>query len=510
MRSRPAPTISDEGGYTLVELMVAAVVLAIGVLATFGLLDGANRTTVANDARIGATNLSREVLEGARGVDYDQLNPTQIVAALQARPDLAGSSTSPWQIERRGITFTITVSACTFDDPKDNVAATPPPNVCTPQAPVSAAATGLSADVQPDDFRRVTVTLAWNTGNGNRSVAETTLISNPSGGFGPRLTTFTAPPDNTSQFTGNGTTAQFPTVTTNAAAVRWNSDGSPSGSGDSTAGPTTWTTIWTLGSPATPVNPPVSGAIPAQYSATTVLDGTYTVTAQAYDDRGIAGDSRAAILPLNRSLPLTVTGFEAGRDLATGGSNGVVEFSWDPNPERDIVGYQVYNAGPDNVLGNGNDSLVCSTANVNDTSCTDTSPSSGSSSYFVQALDRTDITSAVSAARRSPYARIVSVGTVASTAAAPAAPLTLLALPDPSTGDPKLTWTHLSLASVRFFRIYRDNCCNVADRYDSTTGNGTSWVDPDPGVGLSHRYWVTAVGPAFNESGPSPRADWLP
>jgi hypothetical protein len=104
----------------------------------------------------------------------------------------------------------------------------------------------------------------------------------------------------------------------------------------------------------------------------------------------------------------------------------------------------------------------------------------------------------------------VSVGTVASTAAAPAAPLTLLALPDPSTGDPKLTWTHLSLASVRFFRIYRDNCCNVADRYDSTTGNGTSWVDPDPGVGLSHRYWVTAVGPAFNESGPSPRADWLP
>ena len=39
----------------------------------------------------------------------------------------------------------------------------------------------------------------------------------------------------------------FPTTTTTAGSVRWNSDGSPNGSGDSTGGPTTWTTSWPLG-----------------------------------------------------------------------------------------------------------------------------------------------------------------------------------------------------------------------------------------------------------------------
>ena len=55
---------------------------------------------------------------------------------------------------------------------------------------------------------------------------------------------------------------------------------------------------------------------------------------------------------------------------------------------------------------------------------------------------------------------------------------------------------------MRFFRIYRDNCCAVADRYDATPGNATTWTDPNPGTG-AHTYWVTAVGPTLNESSPS-------
>jgi hypothetical protein len=493
------PPVRRDDGNTLVELMVASLVLVLGVLGAFALLDGANRTTVNNNGRIGATNLARELLEDARGVDYDTLTPTAMLPALRIKMGDT-DTTLPWTVSRRGIDYTVTGDVCTFDDPKDNVAAIPPTNVCTPQAPVPASAGTLAPDVQPDDFRRATVTLSWDSGRGAKTLSLVSLINNPSGGLGPRLTVFTAPPDNASQLTV-GTDATFPTTTTTAGSVHWNTDGTPNGAGDSTGGATSWTTTWNLGSPAAGISPPVSGAWPAQYTTATVLDGTYTVTAQAFDDLGIAGDSRVAILPLNRSLPITVTGFEAGRNSY----QGTVDFQWDPNPERDIIGYRVYNTGPDSVLGNGNDSLVCSTGDVKTTACSDSSPPSGTPSYAVVALDHVDLVNTSSAVRVSQYAKIVSVPSSAS--AAPTAPLLLLVTNEPSTGNPMLSWSHLLPSGVRFFRIYRDNCCNVANRYDATASNGLSWTDPDPGT-TNHKYWVTAVGPSLNESGPSNRFDW--
>ena len=383
-------------------------------------------------------------------------------------------------MSRRGIVYTVTADVCTFDDPKDNVATTPPANVCTPQAPVPASAGTLAPDTQPDDFRRATVTLSWNTGGrGVKTLSLVSLINNPSGGLGPRITVFTAPPDNASQLT-TGTAATFPTTTSSAGTVRWNTDGSPNGAGDSTGGPTTWTTTWDLGSAAAGIVPPASGAWPAQYSAATVLDGTYTATAQAFNDLGIAGDSRVAVLPLNRSLPITVAGFEAGRNSY----QGTVDFTWNPNPERDIIGYRVYNTGPDNVLGNGNDSLVCSTSDVKVTSCSDPSPPSGTPSYGVVALDRTDLVNTSSAVRESQNGKVVSVPSAA--IAAPLAPSLLVVTNEATTGKPSLSWVHLFPGTVRFFRIYRDSCCSVANRYDATAANALTWTDPRPGTTNAH------------------------
>jgi type II secretory pathway pseudopilin PulG len=484
----------SERGYTLVELMVAATVLILGSLGAFSLLNGANRTTVSNNARMGATNLAREILETARSLDYDRLTDGQMDPALQAKVGIDGA---PWKVKRRGIEYTVETSVCTFDDPKDNVAATPPVDVCTPQAPVSGAAPAdLEPENQPDDFRRINVSLTWDIGRGATSMQQTTLVNNPSGGMGPRITKFEAPPDNLNQFSGTAISAQFPTETTFAASVRWNSDGSPTGQGDSTGGPKVWNTTWQLGAPVDPFDPTAAtGPWPAQYSGTTVLDGTYTVTVQAFDDRGVAGDARAAVLPLNRSKPITVTGFELGRN----DYQNAIEFQWEPNPERDIIGYEVLNAGPDNVLGNGNDTVMCSTASANATSCVLESPPAGTPTYYVVANDKTDIVNTASAPRRSDFAKVVTTP-----ATAPAAPLppTLLPIAIGPSGNPELDWLHLDLGSVRFFRIYRDSCCDVDDRYDATPGNSTHWVDPDPGTG-SHTYWVTAVGPTFNESTPS-------
>jgi Tfp pilus assembly protein PilV len=500
MRMR-LPSASDEAGYTLVELMVAAIVLVVGMMGAFMLLNGANKTTVTNNARMGATNLARELLEDARSVDYDKLTDAQMNGALQAKMGVTGNP-NPWLVRRRGIEYTVTTDVCTFDDPKDNVATTPPADVCTPQAPVSASAGTLTPDQQPDDFRRVTVTMTWNTGAGQKTLQQISLVNNPSGGLGPRITTFTAPPDNVNQL-ASGSTATFPTVTTGAGAVRWNTDGSPNGAGDSTGGPTTWTTAWALGTAAAGQNPQsnVNWAT-TQYDATTVLDGTYTVTAQAFDDRGIAGDTRVAVLPLNRSLPITVTGFEAGRSPNQGGSGGSqVEFRWDANPERDIIGYRVYDTGPDNVLGNGNDSDVCGLVAAPATTCTASAPG-GNKTYAVVAVDRTNIVDTSSAPRTSQFGKPMTLTTTT-----PGTPTLLTVLPDLSTGAPRLTWLNLD-GNVRYYRIYRDSCCAVADRYDRTAGNVSTWVDPNPGTG-SHTYWVAAVGPAtgtdagYNESDPS-------
>jgi hypothetical protein len=390
---------------------------------------------------------------------------------------------------------------CTFDDPKDNVATVPPANVCSPQAPVPASAGTLEPEIQPDDFRRVTVDLAWNTGAGDKTLRQVSLINNPSGGLGPRITKFDPPlisGGNPAQLT-TGTSATFPTETGTAGSVRWNSDGTPNGAGDSTGGPTVWTTTWQLGTAATGQPTSTAGWATSQYNAaTTVLDGTYTVTAQAFDDRGIAGDSRVAVLPLNRSYPITVTGLEVGRNFNV----DKIELRWNQNPELDIIGYRVYHSGPDNVRGNGNDTLLCETASVKDTSCLIDVPA-GTPTYYVVALDRADITNTSSAARESTYALPVTF-----THTEPAAPFGLLIVPELSTGKPRLSWSHSNVGAVRYFRIYRDACCSPADRYDATTSNTTSWVDPAGPSGL-HQYWVTAVGPGLNESLPSNQFEGL-
>jgi prepilin-type N-terminal cleavage/methylation domain-containing protein len=496
---------ADQSGYTLIELLVAAFVLVVGMAGAFALLNGANSTTVTNNARMGATNLARELLEDARSVDYEALTPTEIAGVLQAKMGVTGSP-SPWIVARRGIKFTVTVDVCTFDDPKDALAATAPVNVCTPQAPVPAAAGTLEPDVNGDDFRRVTVNLAWNTGRGDKTSKLVSLINNPSGGLGPRIISF---PNFDMQVTG-GESATINATSTTAGSLRWNSDGTPNGAGDATGGPTAWQAIWQLGPAAQGKDPMTANWSTTQYTAgSTVLDGTYTITGQAFDDRGIAGDSRASVLPLNRSAPITVTGFEVGRNFNT----GRLEFRWNQSPELDIVGYRVLDLGPDNVIGNGNDDEICETERVEETSCSgSTAMPPGNATYGVVALDWPTITAPGPTAddkRRSNFAE-----GVASSSTEPASPSLLTALPDLSL-KPVLNWSHPSAGSIRFFRIYRitgtsGSCCAVADRYDVTSGNGTSWTDPNPpATGEAVRYWVTAVGPGLNESTPTNAASWV-
>ena len=109
---------SDQSGFSLVEVLVAAVILVLGATAAFSLIDSANRSISANSARAGGTNLARELTEYARATDYSLLQDDQIVAALRTRPTITGTlSAGVWTIERRNVDYTISTSLCTFDDP---------------------------------------------------------------------------------------------------------------------------------------------------------------------------------------------------------------------------------------------------------------------------------------------------------------------------------------------------------------------------------------------------------
>ncbi len=462
-------SMRSEQGITLIEVMVAAVILLIGMGGVLTLVDGANRAAGATNSRVTALNLGREVFEAARAVEYDSLTPASVAAALQAKPGLAGTG-NPWTVTRRGVSYAVKVRACTFDDPKDGLAngstVTVPDNECLPRA---GAATGAPAEANPDDFRRVDVTVSWTFRGAPKSLLLTDSIVNPSGGLGPRIRSITQP---AAQITG-GTSVTIPVTTTpNATTLHWIVD-SIAAEGDAAGGPASWTINWPIGSVG---------------SAAAVLDGTYTLNAQPFDTRGVPGDTRSAIVQLNRSLPIAPTGLVGGRNEAHGQT--VVDLEWDGNPERDILGYRVYRTD-----GTGT-RLVCGQVSrpLNALSCTDDPMnSSGTVTYRVYAIDRADLADAGSALREGAASNVLT-----STGAGPR--------PDQPTGLAAtvqnnlahLTWTAPASGSVAFYRIYRDGV-RIADRVARTASSATLFDDVTWG-GTGHTYRVAAVGPSYNES----------
>ena len=205
-----------------------------------------------------------------------------------------------------------------------------------------------------------------------------------------------------------------------------------------------------------------SGAWPAQYdTATTVLDGTYTATAQAFDDRGIAGDSRAAVLPLNRSRrsPSRASG-RPQLQPETGSSS-----SWNANPELRHHRLRGLRLGPRRA------STTATTARVRDRQrgrhelpgsarCRRRNPT-----YCVVALDRTTSRTRARGTRESPYAQVGHDDARPS----PARPPGCSSSPDLATGKPKLTWSHPNTATSATSASTATAAATPADRYNITT-----------------------------------------
>src|SRR5690242_19061309 len=76
--------LASEGGFTLIEVLVAAIVLAVGITALFALVDSSVKASFSTRAREGATSLARQVLEDAHTVPFSEIAPTSITEELQA------------------------------------------------------------------------------------------------------------------------------------------------------------------------------------------------------------------------------------------------------------------------------------------------------------------------------------------------------------------------------------------------------------------------------------------
>lgn len=563
--------LRPESGFTIIEVMVAVMLLLLGVLGSVKLVDQAQQGTTETRGREGATNIARQLIDNARNMPYDSLRGTgpadPLTAAYAALPGLADAdgSTSTYELLRRGTMYTVAATACIVDDPKDGTRSDDSlAQLCPANLQPTGAGVGAT-DSNPDDFRRVQIQISWDlrgvTPDCNRGIAcvtQTALVANPQ--LGPRVTNVAANPD--APLENPGTASVVFTVTTTVAdSVSWSiDDGRSGGQATGSNGGTTWIFTW---------------AIDTTNCSSGLADGTYTLSLQGTRN-ALPGNLFAQQYTLNRCPPRAPTGLIGGRNTridAAGGvsPNGIEDLQWTPNPERDVVGYRVYQVvgTPDTSIGTGagDDRLVGAFSNavsgetypgcgpqVDGTPnvfCFDPTPppaSASQPSYYVVAMDRPADPSADDTANVSCPAYLNSTNgalpnnttftlAIDKSSNDPATydrygcPSAILGPPNigegasrptfggnPTVGTPPssdsqiIQWSLSGIGGgtgpIRYFRVYLDGTDYTNRIGRTSSGTDTSFVDQNAGNYTSgvHRYWVTAVDQAFQESNPQPAA----
>jgi Tfp pilus assembly protein PilV len=161
--------LREESGFTLIEVLVAATLLIIGVFATLALLDTSTKATATSKQRDVANAIGQELIERAQGgrysltrndmTDVDPASPTPGPAdRLRAGMDPDGTSASTavtpatvtsgsvpnltpqsWTLRRQNTTYTVSYRACTLSDAYQQVVISGPYDCArTATAPVPA------------------------------------------------------------------------------------------------------------------------------------------------------------------------------------------------------------------------------------------------------------------------------------------------------------------------------------------------------------------------------------
>jgi type IV pilus assembly protein PilV len=512
---------AGENGFTLIEVLVAAMVLVVGLLALLGMLDVASHTTHTNRVRQQATNLAREVTEDVRALAYSPQLATPssiaggVLAQLTPGATLSGSTLS---VQRSGYSFNVTFTTCSLDDPSDGYGNHSSLPASGGSWCPDVAASGTS-DSNPDDAKRVSVTVTPVNPGGvapSYPVQQTAVIYQKAIN-GPAVSCLTqaggtCPGQNPPPIQSGGSVTFNVTTTSPAYEIQWFVNGNPPGAQDPTGANGTYMPNGTTSS--------FTWTIPT--AAGNTIDGIYSISAQALDPNGNSGTRSTLQVTINEHMVIAPTTFNAGYDQQIGG----VDVQWVPSTDQDVLYYTVYHK-----IG-GATMVACS--QVAGTSCTDTSsattgvaptwpsgttcqsPPQASNTpnlYWVIGWDRDPATnlprqssylSAQVDANRCDHAPSApssltgsfSNGALALGWSAPASPV------DPDAGDTITSW-----------RIYRwapsqgnTPQISVGNRLQLVgAGSGAPFVttandaSPDPG-GAAQNYCVTAVDAHLNES----------
>jgi len=508
--------ISEQSGFTIVEVLVAALVLVVGLGGLLQMLITANHTISTTRLRQAETNLAREVLEDSRGLASTQLTQTTIAAALQSavpQATVSGSNLVVTRAVSSGTTtsFNISFNVCDLDNPSDGYGNhdSPPASggVWCPDV-----GSNGTQDSNPNDYKRVSVTVT--PSNRSTPVIEQTILVYSRPVNGPAVTclstSVTCPGPDVTVTSGSSLTFNVRTTVT-AARIQWLVNGNTPPSGQIPAAST---------DPYAPSG--TSSSFTWNFPA---ADGTYAITAVAYDVDGNSGTRSTVLVSLNRHQVIAPTSFSAGWNDLIGG----VEIQWVPSVDQDVLYYHVYHQ-----YGSNAPQLVATcgaSGNVTGTSCAD-APEAAFAPPIPSARPN-PCTSSSQSYTTTNYYWVVGVDTDPTTRAPrestarspqvdanlcdhqPYAPSTLRGTLN--NGQLSLTWDAPSPAapdswnSIQAWRVYRwpsNRGVQVpGDRYQ-LVGNSpaaTSYTDgsPDPG-GVQQSYCVTAVDTHLNESPCSP------
>ena len=148
-----------EGGYTLVELMLVMVVLAILTLASFDLFTALLHSAIVAQRQAVASTLATNQMEYLKSLPYDNLAVTG--GAIVASQTIPASFTK----KISGITYTVTNSITYVDNAYDGCGSYPTQALkqqyCRDYPPPNGAP---SPDTNPGDYKDLNVTVTDNTG----------------------------------------------------------------------------------------------------------------------------------------------------------------------------------------------------------------------------------------------------------------------------------------------------------------------------------------------------------